>query len=79
MGARNVQRDFRKVMNTAGLIGKEWTPREWRQSFVSLLSDERVPLEATSRLVGDRFNHRHELSTVSNCGRSSKAEPTLWH
>jgi site-specific recombinase XerD len=54
MGARNVQRDFRKVMNTAGLVGKEWTPRELRQSFVSLLSDERVPLEVISRLVGHR-------------------------
>ena len=54
MGARNVQRDFRKVMNTAGLIGKEWTPRELLQSFVSLLSDQRVPLEVISRLVGHR-------------------------
>ena len=41
MGARNVQRDFRKVIDTAGLVGREWTPRELRQSFVSLLSSER--------------------------------------
>jgi len=49
-GARNVQRDFRKVMNTAGLVGRKWTPRELQQSFVSLLSDERVPLEVISRI-----------------------------
>ena len=54
MDARNVQRDFRKVVNTAGLIGKEWTPRELRQSFVSLLSDASVPIESISRLVGHR-------------------------
>ena len=54
MDAHNVQRDFRKVMDAAGLAGKEWTPRELRQSFVSLLSDERVPLEVISRLVGHR-------------------------
>ena len=54
MDPRNVQRDFRKVMDAAGLVGKEWTPRELRQSFVSLLSDERVPLEVISRLVDHR-------------------------
>lgn len=30
----------------------EWTPRELRHSFVSLLSDRGVPLEVISRLVG---------------------------
>ena len=54
MDAHNVQRDFQKVMDAAGLVGKTWTPRELRQSFVSLLSDERVPLEVISRLVGHR-------------------------
>jgi site-specific recombinase XerD len=41
--AHNVRRDFRKVMDAAGLTGKEWAPRELRHSFVSLLSDARVP------------------------------------
>ena len=54
LGARNVQRDFRKVIDAAGLTGKEWTPRELRQSFVSLLSDAKVPVEVISRLVGHR-------------------------
>lgn len=54
LAARNVQRDFRTVISAAGLVGKEWTPRELRQSFVSVLSDARVPLEVISRLVGHR-------------------------
>jgi integrase len=38
----------------AGLAGREWAPRELRHSFVSLLSDARVPIESISRLVGHR-------------------------
>lgn len=52
--AHNVRRDFRKVLDRAGLIGKEWSPREMRHSFVSLLSDSGVPIEDISRLVGHR-------------------------
>ena len=52
--ARNVRRDFRKVVDMAGLAGREWAPRELRHSFVSLLSDARVPIESISRLVGHR-------------------------
>jgi site-specific recombinase XerD len=33
----NVRRDFRKVIKRAGLVDKDWTPRELRHSFVSLL------------------------------------------
>jgi integrase len=54
MAAHNVRRDFRKVMDAAGLTGREWTPRELRQSFVSLLSDAGVRVEVISRLVGHR-------------------------
>lgn len=52
--AGNVRREFRKVVDAAGLVGKEWAPRELRHSFVSLLSDARVPIENISRLVGHR-------------------------
>jgi integrase len=52
--AHNVRRDFRKVVDKAGLIGTEWAPRELRHSFVSLLSDANVPVENISRLVGHR-------------------------
>ncbi|MGW0806259.1 site-specific integrase [Nonomuraea sp. NPDC002799] len=50
--ATNVRRDFRKVINSAGLVDKQWTPRELRHSFVSLLSSSGVPIEDISRLVG---------------------------
>jgi integrase len=43
---------FRQVLDNAGLDGSEWTPREMRHSFVSLLSDSGVPIENISRLVG---------------------------
>ncbi|MEV7970697.1 tyrosine-type recombinase/integrase [Sphaerisporangium sp. NPDC088356] len=52
LDAHNVRRSFRAVLKRAGLNEKEWTPREMRHSFVSLLSDSDVPLEDISRLVG---------------------------
>ncbi|MEV5704878.1 tyrosine-type recombinase/integrase [Actinoallomurus sp. NPDC052274] len=52
LSAGNVRRDFRAVLDSAGLVGKEWTPRELRHSFVSLLSAHDVPIENISRLVG---------------------------
>jgi len=48
----NVRRDFRRVITAAGLVAREWTPRELRHSFVSLLSDDGMPIEQISRLVG---------------------------
>ena len=41
-----------RLCHDAGLVGTEWTPRELRHSFVSLLSDHEIPLENISRLVG---------------------------
>ncbi|MDP9840955.1 tyrosine-type recombinase/integrase [Streptosporangium lutulentum] len=54
MSAGNVRRDVRKIIEKAGLRGTDWTPREMRHSFVSLLSDSGVPIEDISRLVGHR-------------------------
>jgi integrase len=48
----NVRRDFRRVIAAASLVATEWTPRELRHSFVSLLSDDGMPIEQISRLVG---------------------------
>jgi integrase len=49
----HVRRDFRGAITGAeGIDPEEWTPRELRHSFVSLLSDRGVPLEEISRLVG---------------------------
>jgi integrase len=50
--ASHVRRTFRQVVVAAGLNSQEWTPRELRHSFVSLLSDADVPIERISRLVG---------------------------
>ncbi len=49
----HVRRAFRAAIDQAeGVTAAEWTPRELRHSFVSLLSDSGVPLEEISRLVG---------------------------
>jgi integrase len=47
-----MRRSFRRVVAAAGLDPRDWTPRELRHSFVSLLSDAGVPIEQISRLVG---------------------------
>lgn len=51
LDAANVRRDFRAIVKKAGL-DPEWTPRELRHSFVSLLSDHGIPLERIAMLVG---------------------------
>jgi integrase len=50
--AGNVRRSFRIVLAAAGLDPANWTPRELRHSFVSLMSDAGVPIEQIARLVG---------------------------
>jgi integrase len=53
LDAANVRRAFRRVLaDVGGIDAAEWTPRELRHSFVSLLSDSGVPMEDISRLVG---------------------------
>lgn len=51
LDAANVRRDFKAIVKKAGLR-PEWTPRELRHSFVSLLSDHGIPLERIALLVG---------------------------
>jgi integrase len=43
---------IKRSRESAGSMPTEWTPRELRHSFVSLLSDRGVPLEVISRLAG---------------------------
>ena len=45
-------RSFRLIASAAGLNPKEWTPRELRHSFVSLLSSSGVTIEEIAHLVG---------------------------
>jgi len=71
--AGNVRRDFRAICDQAGL-GKEWTPRELRHSFVSMLSADGVATEDISHLVGHSSTrttervYRHELRPVLRTG-----------
>jgi integrase len=52
LDAANVRRAFRQVAVQAGLQADEWTPRELRHSFVSLLSSAGIPIEDIAHLVG---------------------------
>lgn len=55
---QDVRRDFRKLCGRAG-IGENWTPREQRHTFVSVLSDSGVDIEKIADAVG------HVNSTVT--------------
>lgn len=67
--AGNVRRAFRAITKAAG-IGEDWTPRELRHSFVSILSDNEVPIEAIADLCGHKSTivtqkvYRHQLKPV---------------
>jgi integrase len=51
MDAADVRRAFRSIAIGAR-IGGNWTPRELRHSFVSIMSDQGVPIETIADLVG---------------------------
>lgn len=68
----HVRRDFRQAISAAeGINADEWTPRELRHSFVSLLSDHGVPLEEISRLVG------HSSTAVTEAVYRKQIRPVL--
>jgi integrase len=71
--ASHVRRSFRKVVEAAGLDPREWTPRELRHSFVSLLSDADVPIEHISRLVG------HSSTTTTETIYRKQIRPAIVH
>ncbi|MGW2013423.1 tyrosine-type recombinase/integrase [Streptomyces sp. NPDC001927] len=49
----DVLRELRSLLKSAGFSNpKDWTTRELRTSFVSLLSDHGTPIEVIARLVG---------------------------
>jgi integrase len=49
----HVRRAFKAITKRAGL-GENWTPRELRHSFVSIMSDNGVPIETIADLVPGR-------------------------
>lgn len=78
MNARNVARDFRRALGkVAGIDPGEWTPRDLRHSFVSVMSKKEVPIEEVSRLVGHsgtavtEMVYRHELRPVIQTGATA--------
>jgi integrase len=73
LDAANVRREFRAVCKAAK-IGGNWTPRELRHSFVSLMSSSGVPVEEIARLAGHSNTrttevvYRRELRPVLTTG-----------
>ena len=74
LDAADVRREFRRaIQHAAGLDAAEWTPRELRHSFVSLLSDSGMPLDEISRLVG------HSSTAVTELVYRKQIRPVLQH
>lgn len=62
MDSASVRRDFRTVLAKVDrLNAKEWTPRELRHSFVSLLSDSGAAIEEIARLAGHSSSRTTEV------------------
>ncbi|MDX8048502.1 site-specific integrase [Lentzea sp. BCCO 10_0798] len=73
LDSHNVRRAFRRVVKAAGLDAKEWTPREMRHSFVSVLSASGVKIEDIARLVG------HSSTTVTETVYRHQIVPVMQH
>jgi integrase len=77
LDSHNVRRAFRAVVTAAGLPSGDWTPREMRHSFVSLLSGSGVALEEIARLCGHSGTavteavYRHQLKPVMDEGATA--------
>ncbi|MEV0741549.1 site-specific integrase [Streptomyces sp. NPDC050549] len=70
LDAANVRRDFKAIVKKAGMK-PEWTPRELRHSFVSLLSDHGIPLERIALLVG------HSSQTTTEAVYRKQLRPVI--
>jgi integrase len=74
-----VRRELAQITKAAGL-GEQWTPRELRHSFVSILSASDVPLEDISQLVGHVSTsvtetvYRHEIRPALTKGAAAMDE-----
>ena len=73
LDAADVRRSLRTICRRAG-IGEQWTPRELRHTFVSLLSDNGMAIEEISRLMGHSSSnvtetiYRHQIRPVITTG-----------
>jgi integrase len=76
LAAGNVRRAFRAI-TTAADIGDDWVPRETRHTFVSIMSDNDVPIETIADLVGHKGTsvtervYRHQLKPVITKGAAT--------
>ena len=76
LSAGNVRRSFRAITRAAEL-GEDWTPRELRHSFVSILSDSGVSIENIADLVGHKTTvvtqkvYRFQLKPVITTGATA--------
>jgi integrase len=63
-------RAFRKIVAAAEIPGARSTPRELRHTFVSVLSDDGMPIEQISQLAGHSETattetvYRHQIRPV---------------
>jgi integrase len=77
LDAANVRRDLRRALRLVpGIDADEWTPRELRHSFVSLLSASGVTIEEIAGLghQGTRVTeqvYRHELRPIIQTGATA--------
>jgi len=73
LDSHNVRRSMRQLTKAAG-IGENWTPRELWHTFVSLLSENGVPIEEIAQLAGHSTSrttetvYRKELRPVIRTG-----------
>ena len=73
LDAGNVRKMFKRICTEAG-TGDDWTPRELRTTFVSLMSHQGVAIEEIARLVGHATTrtteivYRRELRPVITTG-----------
>jgi integrase len=73
LDAADVRRSLRTICRRAGL-DEQWTPRELRHTFVSLLSDNGMGIEEISRLVGHSSSnvtetvYRHQIRPIITVG-----------
>jgi site-specific recombinase XerD len=70
LDAANVRRSFRRACASAK-IGENWSPRELRHTFVSIMSDQGVPVERIADLLGHTGGsrvteviYRHQIQPV---------------
>jgi len=73
LDASHVRRAFKAITDRAGL-GRDWTLRELRHSFVSIMSDNGLPIETIADLAGHASTsvtetvYRHQLKPVITKG-----------